>query len=223
MTSLRRFFVGLGISFGLPWLLLILIPALRAQKLTPLQYDKERDGIEGSYPGTDIYRQGQLVYLKEGCVQCHTQVIRPSFAGISDGWKRGWGSDQSETPREAIRPSTMRDYMHEPVAPLGVVRVGPDLANAGYRLLDKAAVHQHLYAPKSTSEWSVMPSYRHLYKTQLIQGNGSPHALTLDGKYAPAAGYEVVPTVEAIELVNYLTSLKKDSPLPGQVAVEETK
>lgn len=223
MTSSKKFIYGLGICFGLPWLILIIIPALKAQKLTTLSYDKDRDGIEGVYPAAGIYRQGQLVYAREGCVQCHTQMIRPTFAGMSDGIKKGWGSDQTEQPREVVRASTMRDYLGEPVAPLGIQRNGPDLANMGYRLKDKAAMHVHLYAPRAVTPWSIMPNFRHLYKTQPIQGNGSPDALDLTGEYAPKKGWEVVPTQEAKELVNYLSSLKKDAPLPGQVVAEAKK
>lgn len=217
MTSLRKFVFGLAAAFGLPWLLLIIIPALKAQKLTTLAYDKDRDGIEGVYPGAGIYRQGQLVYLREGCNQCHTQMIRPSFIGIMDGWKKGWGSDQSDIPREVVRSTNMRDYLGEPVAPLGVQRTGPDLANFGYRAKDRATLHVQLYAPRAQDKWSVMPSFRSLYTVQKIQGTGSAHALDLPKPFAPKKGFEVVPTTEAEELVNYLLSLKKDSPVPGQV------
>src|SRR4051812_42886484 len=110
MTSFRNLVFGLAGAFGLPWLLLIMLPALKAQKLTPKAYDKDRDGIEGQYPGgAGIYRQGQLVYLREGCVQCHTQMIRPSFNGIMDGWRKGWGHDQSPIPKDVVRPSYMLD------------------------------------------------------------------------------------------------------------------
>jgi cbb3-type cytochrome oxidase cytochrome c subunit len=87
MKHLRKFMLGVAAAFGLPWLILIIIPVLKAQKLAPEPYDKDRDGVEGVYPGAGIYRQGQLVYLREGCTQCHTQMIRPSFNGIMDGWK----------------------------------------------------------------------------------------------------------------------------------------
>jgi cbb3-type cytochrome oxidase cytochrome c subunit len=223
MTSLRKLLIGLGISFGAPWLLLVIIPALKAQKLTPVAYDQDRDGLTGSYPGESIHRQGQLVYLQEGCTQCHTQVIRSSFNGMIDGWKKGWGSDLSEVPKHVTRPSTMRDYLGEPVAPLGVQRNGPDLANVGYRIADEkdvAAMHIKLYAPRSQNEWSIMPSFRHLYKVQRIQGSGSPDALVLPKLYAPKRGYEVVPTTEAQELVKYLASLKKDAPEPGKVVAD---
>ncbi len=223
MTSSKKFIYGLGICFGLPWLIMIIIPALKAQKLMPLPYDKDRDGVEGIYPGAGIYRQGQLVYAREGCSQCHTQMIRPSFAGMMDATKKGWSSDQSEIPSEPARSSNMRDYLGEPIAFLGVQRTGPDLANAGYRLKDKAAMHVHLYAPRAVSEWSIMPGFRHLYVTQVIQGNGSPDALDLPKEYAPKKGFEIVPSLEANELVNYISSLKKDAPLPGQVVAEAKK
>ncbi|WP_050029398.1 cbb3-type cytochrome c oxidase subunit II [Verrucomicrobium sp. BvORR034] len=223
MTSLRKLVIGLGVSFGAPWLLLVVIPALKAQKTVPIPYDKDRDGLTGFYPADGVYRQGQLVYLKEGCVQCHTQVIRTTFNNISDGWKKGWGSDQSDVPKHVVRASTMRDYLGEPVAPLGVQRNGPDLANFGYRVVGEAghaALHVKLYAPRSQNEWSIMPSYRHLYKVQKIQGAGSPDALKLPKDLAPKKGYEVVPTAEAVELVNYLSSLKKDAPEPGKVVAD---
>lgn len=224
MTNFPKFIYGLAFAFGLPWLLLIIIPTLRGEKLEPIAYEKERDEMEGEYPGAGIYRQGQLVYLQEGCTQCHTQLIRPSFEGLTDGWKKGWGQDQADIPRTATRPSTMRDYLGEPVAPLGYQRNGPDLANLGYRLPeDDGAIHLHLYAPRETHEWSVMPSFRHLYKVQPIQGAGSPHALNLPDHLSPGEGLEVVPTSNAQELVKYLRSLKKDAPIPGDVPKEEAK
>jgi cytochrome c oxidase cbb3-type subunit II len=224
MTSLRKFVIGITISFGLPWLILIVVPAISAQKLSTLAYDKERDGIDGVYPGTGIYRQGQLIYAKEGCTQCHTQMIRPGFAGMIDPWKKGWGSDQTPIPSQPTRESTQRDYMYEPYAFLGVQRNGPDLTNVGYRLADKsrAEIHAHLYSPQSVNKWSIMPSFRHLYKLQPIQGNGSPKALQLSADFMPLKGFEVVPSAEAEELVTYLLSLKKDAPLPGHVVAETT-
>ena len=221
MTNLRNFVLTLGLCFSLPWLVLIVVPAISSQKLAPLAFDKERDGMEGQFAGNTIYGGGRLIYAREGCVQCHTQMIRPGFAGMIDPWKKGWGSDQSETPQPA-RQTVQRDYMKESYSFLGIQRNGPDLANAGYRLekLTKQQIHKHLYAPQSVHEWSVMPGFRHLYKVQKIQAGGSPHALELKGKFAPKAGFEVVPTPEADELVKYLLSLKKDSPIPGQVVAE---
>ena len=220
MTSLRKFVLGLAAAFGMPWLILVMVPALRAQKLTPLPYDKDRDGVEGVYPGAGIYRQGQLVYLREGCAQCHTQVIRQSFGGIMDGWRKGWGSDQSPQPAGMTRQSYMLDYLGEPVAPLGVQRNGPDLANLGYRYKDASDLHVQLYAPQVHEHRSIMPSFRHLYTVRKIEGLKSSDALDLPKPFAPKKGYEVVPTPAAKLLVSYLLSLKKDAPIPGQGIAE---
>ncbi len=229
MTNPCKFLTCLALSFFAPWLLLVVRPALQSQKLAPQAYVKDRDGLEGVYPGKGIYRQGQLVYAREGCTQCHTQMIRPSFAGVNDGWKKGWGSDQSAIPRDVVRASTPFDYIGEPVAPLGIQRNGPDLANVGYRFTDpdgkadRNGLHVQLYAPRAGKKWSIMPAYRNLYTVRKIEGHGSPGALKFPKGFSPGKGREVVPTPEANELVSYLLSLKKDAPVPGQVVAEAAK
>ncbi len=221
MTQFRTFILALIASFGLPWLCLVVVPAVKYQALSPLPYDKEADGMDGYYPPVPINRQGQLVYAREGCVQCHTQMIRPTQLAL-DGWRKGWGQDQEARPAAPVRSNELRDYLGEPYAFLGVQRSGPDLANYGWRAPERAVVHQMLYAPKSQHDWSNMPAFQHLYVERLAQGPVSSKALKLTGKFAPKAGYEVVPTAEAEALVDYLLSLKKDYPVPAKAAVAAT-
>ena len=218
MMNFRTFILGLAASFGLPWLLLIVIPAIKYQSLTKITYDKEKDGVEGQYPPAIVNGQGQLVYIREGCNQCHTQMIRPVQLGL-DGWYKGWGADQEARPAAPVRSNTLHDYLGEKYAPLGVQRIGPDLANVGWRLSDRAKIHQHLFSPHSIHDWSTMPNYSHLYTIQKIQGPDSDRAVKLPKKFALKPGYEAVPTPEAEVLVDYLLSLKKDYPIPGQSAV----
>lgn len=217
MTNFRTFILGLAASFGLPWLCLIVLPAMQYEHLTPVAYDKDKDGVEGYFPPAPVNGQGQLVYIREGCNQCHTQMIRPVQLGL-DGWYKGWGQDQEGRPAAPVRPNVLRDYLSEKYALLGIQRVGPDLANFGWRAPDANALHVHLYAPRSLHDWSTMPSYKQLYKLQKIQGPVSDRALKLPKHFAAPAGYEVVPTPEADRLVEYLLSLKKDYPVPGQSA-----
>lgn len=221
MTQFRTFILALIASFGLPWLCLVVVPAVKYQALTPLPYDKEADGMDGFYPPAPINRQGQLVYAREGCVQCHTQMIRPTQLAL-DGWRKGWGQDQEARPAAPVRANELRDYLGEPYAFLGVQRSGPDLANYGWRAPERGAIHQMLYAPKSVHDWSNMPPFQHLYVERLAQGQTSAKALKLTGKFAPKDGYEIVPTPEAEALVDYLLSLKKDYPVPGKTAVAAT-
>lgn len=217
MSDFRKFTLGLVVAFGAPWLFLIVIPVIKYQHLKPIAYNKEVDGVEGFFPPAVIHRQGQLIYAREGCVQCHSQMIRPAQLSL-DGWRRGWGRDQEARPSQPTRANTMRDYLDEPYAFLGAQRIGPDLANAGWRFEDRALVHQQLYAPRSLDSWSVMPSFRHLYRVRKVQGQGSTNAVALSGRFAPPAGFEVVPSLEAESLVDYVLSLRKDFPIPGVTA-----
>jgi cytochrome c oxidase cbb3-type subunit 2 len=221
MSDFRKFTLSLMAAFGAPWLFLIIIPVMKYQHLQPVPYDKDTDGVEGYYPPAGIHRQGQLVYAREGCVQCHSQMIRPAQLAL-DGWRKGWGQDQEARPAEAVRSNTMRDYLGEPYAFLGTQRIGPDLANAGWRFTDRQQVHKQLYAPRSLDDWSVMPSFKHLYTVQKQQGPVASNALVLTGKYAPKKGYEVIPSPEAEALVDYILSLKKDYPIPGVTAALAT-
>jgi cytochrome c oxidase cbb3-type subunit 2 len=217
MSQFRTFILALIASFGLPWLCLIVVPAVKYQALTQIAYDKDRDGVEGLYPPAPINRQGQLVYAREGCVQCHTQMIRPTQLAL-DGWRKGWGQDQEARPAAAVRSNNLRDYLGEPFAFLGVQRNGPDLTNYGWRAPERSKIHQMLFAPRSLHDWSNMPSFAHLYTERLAQGQPADKALKLPKKFAVKEGYEVIPTPEAEALVDYLLSLKKDYPVPGESA-----
>jgi cbb3-type cytochrome oxidase cytochrome c subunit len=117
---------------------------------------------------------------------------------------RGWG----------LRRSVAADYILEsPVLP-GSQRVGPDLANVGARLPDVNWQLLHLYNPQIEAAGSAMPPFPYLFETKKIAfDRPSPDALALTGKFAPPAGYEVVPTADALRLVAYLQSLHADAPL----------
>jgi hypothetical protein len=73
---------------------------------------------------------------------------------------------------------------------------------------------KHLYHPRTTVERSVMPAYTYLFEKRPIAGVPSPKALQLEGRYAPEAGYEVVPRPAAEALVAYLLSLRSGISLP---------
>lgn len=217
MSNFRTFILALTASFGLPWLCLIIIPAIKYQALAPVAYDKDIDGVDGYYPPAPIGRQGQMVYAREGCVQCHTQMIRPTQLSM-DGWHKGWGQDQEVRPTTPIRSNTLLDYLGEPYAFLGVQRLGPDLTNYGWRAPSRQEIHQMLFAPRMRHDWSNMPAFKNLYDVRLAQGPKSELALKLTKDFAPQAGYEVVPTPDAEALVDYLLTLKKDYPIPGITA-----
>ncbi|MEM0897050.1 MAG: cbb3-type cytochrome c oxidase subunit II [Verrucomicrobiota bacterium] len=213
------FFLSLGATFLLPWFVLIVQPSIHFNSMMPIAYDAEDEAL-GSYPPPvpNIAKRGQEIYNQQGCAFCHSQMIRPTYLG-QDSYRPDWMStDEDGNPTtDRMRENTPYDYLGEEYAHLGISRIGPDLSNVGTRIKDTAWHFQHLYNPRSINRWSVMPGYRHLFETRLIQGDVSEDALELPEKYAPPEGYEIVPTKDARALVGYLLTLKKDAPLPEEL------
>jgi cbb3-type cytochrome oxidase cytochrome c subunit len=116
---------------------------------------------------------------------------------------RGWGT----------RQSVAADYLYDAPVQLGNLRAGPDLATIGVRASDLNWQLQHLYAPRSLVKNSTMPAFRFLFTVQKISAQPASDALVLPKEFAPADGYEVVPTAEAKQLAAYLVSLKNNAPL----------
>jgi cbb3-type cytochrome oxidase cytochrome c subunit len=116
---------------------------------------------------------------------------------------RGWG----------FRQSVAADYLYDQPVQLGSLRAGPDLANIGVRAPDANWQLQHLYAPKSVTPNSTMPSFKFLFEVRKIGAAPSPDALNLPKEFAAADGYEIVAKPEAKQLAAYLLSLKANAPL----------
>ncbi|MFV0337620.1 MAG: cbb3-type cytochrome c oxidase subunit II [Chthoniobacterales bacterium] len=194
-------FLGIFATFASAWLGLVAYPTVKLGNLLP--YTDEETGEIYPKPMSGLAIAGQHVYGTAGCVYCHSQQIRQAYITTSD-IRRGWGS----------RSTVARDYMRDQPVYLGTMRTGPDLTNVGKRWPDPAWHHRHLYEPTEVSPGSIMPPYRYLYIKQKIQGQPSPNALQLTGKYAPEEGYEIVPSDDAKALVAYLISLNREYPLP---------
>jgi cbb3-type cytochrome oxidase cytochrome c subunit len=139
-----------------------------------------------------------LQHINAGGCKAEVQIVATG-ADIA----RGWGT------RRSVAEDFLWDY---PVQP-GGLRVGPDLADVGARLGNANWQLLHLYAPQSVVKGSVMPPFRFLFETKKIGETPSPDALQLPKELAPPAGYEVVPTGDAKNLVAYLLSLRADVPL----------
>ena len=163
----------------------------------------ESTGGTSPPPLSGLAVAGQRVYAANGCVSCHTQQVRSG--AFSNDVEKKLGP----------RPTVARDYMRENPAFLGNLRIGPDLTNVAQRSSEANWFHQHLYEPATMTPGSNMPSYRYLYQNRKIVGQQSANAISgLSGPYAPAPGYEIVPSEDARLLVAYLLSLKRDYPLP---------
>jgi len=155
--------------------------------------------------------EGRAVYQDLGCAVCHTQQVR--HEGFGADIARKWGQ----------RPSYARDYIRDKTVLIGQDRMGPDLRNVGVRLGDTTSVDDYsdyfykiLYAPQSVASGN-MPSYKFLFDTHSTRDRQPSYlALKLTGKFAPASGFEVVPSHRARALVAYLESLKDTYDYPTE-------
>jgi cytochrome c oxidase cbb3-type subunit 2 len=219
-------FAGIFAAFALSWFGLTVIPQGQIGNLQP-EVNEEAGTVYPIQP-SGLAERGRQVYHENGCVYCHTQVVREVNGGADI--QHGWGK----------RRTVPRDYIYENPVALGYVRFGPDLANIGSpeladplastaRRKDSTWHYIHLFNPRSLVKNSLMPPYAFFFDVRKISGQRSGDALPLSGKDAPPAGHEVVPTADAKALVAYLLSLDrgqdlkeiKASPLAKLVNTEE--
>ena len=200
MNRVSFIFLGAFLSLGLSWAVVVMGGQRNYGVLAPYVDDTENKGYPEQTPGQ--IAQGKLVYQDLGCAYCHTQQVRDKGVGLDI--ERGWNARDSDSG------SVVRDYLNESRVLLGSQRIGPDLRNVGKRLAEQKALFLRLYDSSliPTAAGTNMPAYKFLFATQKITSQPSPDALALPAAAAPAAGYEVVPTARATELVAYLLGLQ---------------
>lgn len=164
-------------------------------------------------------QRGKQVYIDLGCLYCHSQQVRRQ--GFGSDFERGWGD----------RQTVARDYIRQERVLLGTMRTGPDLKAVGQRIPTSDWHHQHFYYPPITSEGSIMPPFNFLYSVQKIDVTGpSPDAISipevgaggvpLPKQFQVPAGYEVIPSQRAKDLVAYMLALRLDYDLPEMTRPE---
>ncbi len=193
-------FLGVFLTLASSWCGLVLAPQMQFGRQEAVKIEKTGEIYPPIRPGPA--QLGEEVYRANGCIYCHSQQVRPS--GFGSDILRNWGKRRTVT----------RDYLRDKTVMLGTMRTGPDLTNIGARQTSASWHLLHLYNPQITSAGSIMPPFRFLFEQHKIKGQPSTNALALTGPFAPANGYEVLPTPEATELVAYLLSLKAMAPLP---------
>jgi len=106
--------------------------------------------ISSVKPYTPLEVLGRDIYIREGCVGCHSQMIRPF---------------RSETERYG-EYSKAGEFVYDHPFLWGSKRTGPDLHRIGGKYPD-AWHYNHLENPRSTSPGSIMPNYPWLLKQEL--------------------------------------------------------
>lgn len=222
--SLRTFILGLSASFGIAWLAIIVIPFFKMRDLAPIEFPESTATAGVFFPKrTGRIADGALVYAENGCYLCHTQVVRPTYAG-NDLYRPDWGGLKSDPDRGDTRRETNAfDFLGEKFAQIGQMRIGPDLSNLGRRVETEYAkdgdpeawLYAHLYNPRNNPKlWkSTCPPHPFLFKKREIKGSPSVDALNVP----TCENHELIPGSDARALVSYLLSLKKDQPTPASL------
>jgi cytochrome c oxidase cbb3-type subunit 2 len=120
-------------------------------QIVPLFFqDVVNQPVAGMKPYTALQLEGRDIYIREGCVGCHTQMIRPFRA---------------ETERYGHYSVAGESVWDHPFL-WGSNRRGPDLARVGGRYSDDWQ-RAHLYNPRNVVPESKMPSYPWLVEQHL--------------------------------------------------------
>lgn len=160
-------------------------------------------------PYSDVQLRGRQVYIANGCLYCHSQQVRdPAFTTDVD---RGWGT----------RATVPADYVYDRPHLLGTMRTGPDLINVGQRLPSADWHLIHLYDPRALVEWSIMPAFPFLFEERAPgQVRDGDVVVKIPGPRAPK-NRVIVAKPEAIALVEYLLSLKRQYPVADSLRAQD--
>ena len=159
-------------NLGLMSLLMVLAVSIGGlTQIVPLFFqDVVNEPVAGMKPYTALQLEGRDVYIKEGCVGCHSQMIRPFRA---------------ETERYGHYSVAGESVWDHPFL-WGSKRTGPDLARVGGRYSDDWH-RMHLINPRDLVPESKMPAYPWLQhktldsaltaeKMKVMQGFGVPYS-----------------------------------------------
>ena len=145
-------------------------------EIAPLFYlESTIEKVKGMRPYTPLELAGRNIYIREGCYNCHSQMVRP----LRD--------EEERYGHYSLAAESMYDHPFQ----WGSKRTGPDLARVGGKYSDEWHV-AHMVDPRDLVPESVMPSYAFLSLATLDYG-------TITGKLQANATVGVPYTDEMIE------------------------
>jgi cytochrome c oxidase cbb3-type subunit II len=179
-------------------LILIVLAVGGLVEIVPLFFQKSTtQPIKGIVPDSPLKVVGRDIYVREGCYNCHSQMIRPLVA---------------ETLRYG-HYSVAGEFVYDHPFQWGSKRTGPDLHRVGGKYSDDWQ-RLHLIAPRDLVPESIMPAYPWLEKAPADHESIQAHMKALrtvgvpytDAEIASAPG-EVKGKTELEALVAYLQGL----------------
>jgi cytochrome c oxidase cbb3-type subunit 2 len=162
-VGLMAILVAVAISFG------------GLVEIVPLFFIKDTtQPVAGLEPYTPLQLEGRDIYIREGCYNCHSQMVRPLRAEV-----------------ERYGPfSQAGEYVYDYTFQWGSKRTGPDLARVGGRYSDEW--HKaHLYDPRSVVPESNMPAFPWLFENTIDSSKTSNKLKTLQKMGVPYTDEQV--------------------------------
>ena len=120
-------------------------------EISPLFYlESTIEKVKGMRPYTPLELAGRNIYIREGCYNCHSQMVRP------------FRDEAERYGHYSLAAESMYDHPFQ----WGSKRTGPDLARVGARYSDDWHV-AHMNNPRSVVPESIMPGYPFLAEQPL--------------------------------------------------------
>ncbi|MBS3799582.1 MAG: cytochrome-c oxidase, cbb3-type subunit II [Thioalkalivibrio sp.] len=120
-------------------------------EIVPLFYiDETVEEVDGVRPYTPLEQRGRDIYIREGCYNCHSQMVRP------------FRDEMLRYGHYSLAAESQYDHPFQ----WGSKRTGPDLARVGGKYSNEWQV-QHLIEPKSLVPETIMPAYPWLAENSL--------------------------------------------------------
>ena len=167
-------------------------------EIIPLSFMKSvTEPVAGLKPYTALQLTGRDIYVREGCYNCHSQMVRPFRAEVE---RYGHYSVAGE-------------FVYDRPFQWGSKRTGPDLHRVGGRYSDEW--HRlHLNDPRSVVPESNMPAYPWLERTQANSADIAAKMRALRNLGTPYSDDEIARSADALKgkteidaLVAYLQGL----------------
>jgi len=185
-------------NFLMILLILLVVAVGGLVEIVPLFFQRSTtQPVPGLKPYEALQLVGRDIYLREGCYNCHSQMIRPLHA---------------ETLRYG-HYSTAGEFVYDRPFQWGSKRTGPDLHRVGGKYSDEW--HRiHLEGPRDLVPESNMPAYPWLTREPIEPASVPPRLLAMQRLGVPYSDAEIVASAEAVKgkteldaLVAYLQSL----------------
>jgi cytochrome c oxidase cbb3-type subunit I/II len=202
-TAMHHKLEGMPALFAILVLVSVLIGGL--VEIIPMVASKGNiPTISSVHPYTALEQEGRDIYVREGCYNCHSQMIRPF---------------KEEVVRYG-QPSQSGEFIYDRPFQFGSKRTGPDLHRVGGKYIHFWH-YRHMKDPSEVVRGSIMPRYPWLYENDLDTGLTSKKLQVLKTLGAPYSDAEVSNAkadleAQALKITSELKTQGADMPVGSE-------